>query len=123
MRVLLPNWVRVPIGTLLLIANTVLHVLPLLVVTLLKILLPWKVLRRVCNRALMALGESWFAVNTTLILAMTRTRFVVSGDAALRRDGHYLVLANHRSWVDIPVLQAVFNRRIPLLRFFLKSQL
>ena len=33
------------------------------------------------------------------------------------------MLANHQSWVDIPVLQRVFNRRIPLLRFFLKSQL
>jgi 1-acyl-sn-glycerol-3-phosphate acyltransferase len=33
------------------------------------------------------------------------------------------VLANHQSWVDIPVLQAALNRRIPLLRFFLKSQL
>ena len=123
MRVLLPNWLRVPLGTLLLIVNTVLHVLPLLVVTLLKILLPWRPLRRGCNAVLMAIAESWIAVNTFLILAMTHTRFVVSGDASLRRDGHYLVLANHQSWVDIPVLQAVFNRRIPLLRFFLKSQL
>ena len=32
----------------------------------------------------------------------------------------YLVLSNHRSWVDILVLQAVFNRRIPFLKFFLK---
>jgi 1-acyl-sn-glycerol-3-phosphate acyltransferase len=123
MRVLLPNWLRVPTGALLLTANTVLHVLPLFAVTLLKIVLPWKFFRRACNRVLMAFAESWIGVNTTLILAMTHTRFVVSGDAALRRDGHYLVLANHQSWVDIPVLQAVFNRRIPLLRFFLKSQL
>jgi 1-acyl-sn-glycerol-3-phosphate acyltransferase len=123
MRVFFPNWVRVPLGALLLIANTVLHVLPLLAVALLKALLPWKVLRRTCNLALMALAESWIAVNTALILRMTRTRFIVSGEVALHRDGHYLVLANHQSWVDIPVLQAVFNRRIPLLRFFLKSQL
>jgi 1-acyl-sn-glycerol-3-phosphate acyltransferase len=41
----------------------------------------------------------------------------------LRRGGNYLVLCNHQSWVDIPVLQKVFNRRIPFLRFFLKSQL
>ena len=53
----------------------------------------------------------------------THTRFVVDEQAALHRDGHYLVLANHQSWVDIPVLQKCFNRRIPLLRFFLKSQL
>jgi 1-acyl-sn-glycerol-3-phosphate acyltransferase len=34
-----------------------------------------------------------------------------------------LVVCNHQSWVDIPVLQKLFNRRLPLLRFFLKSQL
>jgi 1-acyl-sn-glycerol-3-phosphate acyltransferase len=33
------------------------------------------------------------------------------------------VLCNHQSWVDIPVLQKVLNRRIPFLRFFLKQQL
>jgi 1-acyl-sn-glycerol-3-phosphate acyltransferase len=33
------------------------------------------------------------------------------------------VVSNHRSWVDILVLQAVFNRRIPFLKFFLKQQL
>jgi 1-acyl-sn-glycerol-3-phosphate acyltransferase len=33
------------------------------------------------------------------------------------------MLANHQSWVDIVVMQKVFNRRIPLMRFFLKRQL
>ncbi len=31
--------------------------------------------------------------------------------------------SNHRSWVDILVLQSIFNRRIPFLKFFLKRQL
>src|SRR5690606_19888499 len=53
----------------------------------------------------------------------TATRFVVEVPEGLRADGHYLVLANHQSWVDILVLQQIFNRRIPLLRFFLKRQL
>ncbi|HWR96510.1 MAG TPA: acyltransferase, partial [Arenimonas sp.] len=44
-------------------------------------------------------------------------------DARLDPQGHYLVLSNHQSWVDIMVLQAVFNRRIPFMRFFLKQQL
>ena len=44
-------------------------------------------------------------------------------DARLQPDGHYLVMANHQTWVDIPVLQAALNRRVPFLRFFLKSQL
>jgi 1-acyl-sn-glycerol-3-phosphate acyltransferase len=34
-----------------------------------------------------------------------------------------MVNANHQSWVDIFVLQHVLNRRVPLLKFFLKQQL
>jgi len=41
----------------------------------------------------------------------------------LKTDHWYLVNCNHQSWVDILVLQHVFNRRIPLLKFFLKQQL
>ncbi len=33
------------------------------------------------------------------------------------------MLCNHQSWTDILVLQRCFNRRLPLLRFFLKRQL
>jgi 1-acyl-sn-glycerol-3-phosphate acyltransferase len=58
-----------------------------------------------------------------MLNTFTRLRITTSIDANLDPRGHYLVLANHQSWVDIPVLQAIFNRRIPLLRFFLKSQL
>lgn len=55
--------------------------------------------------------------------AFTRTRWSIEGISQLRSQQNYLVLCNHQSWVDIPVLQKVFNRRIPFLRFFLKSQL
>jgi len=71
----------------------------------------------------MAIAASWIGVNTALIRWFTRTRFLVDIDAKLQPEGHYLVLSNHQTWVDIPVLQAALNRRVPLLRFFLKSQL
>jgi 1-acyl-sn-glycerol-3-phosphate acyltransferase len=48
---------------------------------------------------------------------------VIESETKLERDGHYLVISNHQSWVDIPVLEALLNRRVPMLRFFLKSQL
>jgi len=35
----------------------------------------------------------------------------------------YLVLSNHQTWVDIIVLQKVFNRKIPFLKFFIKKEL
>ncbi|QSX78706.1 acyltransferase [Agrilutibacter solisilvae] len=108
---------------LLIAANTVLHVVPLLVVALVKALVPSDRLRLASNGLLTGLAESWIGVNSAMMDRFTRTRVSVQEDAALQADGHYLVLANHQSWVDILVLQKVFNRRIPLLRFFLKRQL
>ncbi len=116
-------WLRVIPILLLIAANTVLHVTPLMVVAVFKALLPFETVRLACNPLLTGLAASWIGVNSGMIDRFTRTRFEVEAPAALRIDGHYLVLANHQSWVDILVLQKVFNRRIPLLRFFLKRQL
>jgi 1-acyl-sn-glycerol-3-phosphate acyltransferase len=33
------------------------------------------------------------------------------------------VTCNHRSWIDVVVLQKVFHRRIPFLKFFIKREL
>lgn len=108
---------------LLIAASTVLHVIPLLAIALLKVVLPLPRLRAACNPLLTGLAASWIGFNNWLWDTFTRTRLSLRGDADLQLDGHYLVLANHQSWVDILVLQKVFNRRIPLLRFFLKRQL
>ncbi len=114
---------RVTLTFFLLAANTVLHVLPLLAVALFKALLPFDRVRKASNPVLTGLAESWIGVNSAMVDRLFRTRVHLQQDAALQKDGHYLVLANHQSWVDIVVLQKIFNRRIPLMRFFLKRQL
>ena len=123
MQIPLPIWLRALLAILLVSANTLLHVPVLLVVALLKALLPVRAIRRVLDGALMAIAESWIGFNSRLIRSLTHTRVVVEGHVDLLKQGHYLVMANHQSWVDIPMLQLAFNRRIPLLRFFLKQQL
>jgi 1-acyl-sn-glycerol-3-phosphate acyltransferase len=47
----------------------------------------------------------------------------VAGLEGLGTDRWYLVIANHQSWSDILVLQKIFNRKIPFLKFFLKKEL
>lgn len=116
-------FLRFALVLLVIVASTLLHVIPLLMLALLKVLLPVPRLRVACNPLLTGLAESWIGINNWLWDMFTDTRLVVTGETALQRDGHYLVLANHQSWVDILVLQKLFNRRIPLLRFFLKRQL
>lgn len=97
--------------------------LPLLLLALVKLLLPWRAGRKALSRALNALAEGWIGTNRA-ILAMTRALDLdARGTAGLKRREWYLMISNHRSWVDILVLQAVFNRRIPFLKFFIKEQL
>ncbi len=114
---------RIPVAAALFVANTVTHVSLLLVVALLKALFPNRAMRGIFNRWLTTIAERWIGFDTWMIGALTQTRLICDLPATLRSDGRYLVLANHQSWVDIPVLQAILNRRIPLLRFFLKSEL
>lgn len=116
-------WFRVAPILLLIVANTLVHALPLLAVAVVKAVLPFKRARLACNPVLIGFAEGWIAVNSRMIDRLTRTRFQVEMPPSLQPDGHYLVLANHQSWVDIVVLQKIFNRRIPFLRFFLKRQL
>ena len=115
--------IRLALLALLIASSTLLHVTPILLVSLLKAVLPFKRLQSAANPLLTGIAESWIGFNGWLWDRFTHTRLELREDAALRMDGHYLVLANHQSWVDILVLQKVFNRRIPLLRFFLKRQL
>lgn len=117
------SWLRASAIFPLIVVNTLLHATPLLAVALLKALLPFESVRLAFNPLLTGLAQSWIAVNTAMIDHLTGTCFRIDEQAGMKIDGHYLVLANHQSWVDILVLQKVFNRRIPLLRFFLKRQL
>lgn len=119
----LPALIRVPLVLVLLALNVLLHVVPLFALTLLKLLVPVAGFGRACSRVLVAIAESWIGANNALFDLFTRIHWQVEGLDGLRRDANYLVLANHQSWVDIPVLQKLLNRRIPFLRFFLKSRL
>ena len=116
-------FLRLSLIFLLIVLSTVVHVVPLLTVALVKAVLPSQRLRRASDPLLTGIAERWIAVNSWAVDRFTGTRVAVDMDATLRTDGHYLMLANHQSWVDIIVMQKVFNRRIPLMRFFLKRQL
>lgn len=119
----IPLLLRVPLIWLLVSANTVFMVSLLLLCSLLKGLLPIQGIQRILEVWILGLAESWIAGNSWMMEHLTTLQIRYAEDADLDAHGHYLVLSNHRSWVDILVLQRVFNRRIPFMRFFLKQQL
>jgi 1-acyl-sn-glycerol-3-phosphate acyltransferase len=107
----------------LLVLNTLFWCGLLFVFALVKLLLPLDAVRRRVDPLLNAIATAWVAGNSAWMQLTQDTQWDVQGTQTLRRDGWYLVNCNHQSWVDIFVLQHVLNRRVPLLKFFLKQQL
>src|SRR5690242_18171269 len=101
----LPAFIRLPLALLLVVLNVLGHASVLLALALIKAFVPIAGFRRWISRALVAIAEQWIAVNGVLFALITRTRWRVDGLQGLSRHGWYLVLSNHQSWVDIPVLQ------------------
>jgi 1-acyl-sn-glycerol-3-phosphate acyltransferase len=107
---------------LLIVLNLLFWAIPLYLVAFVK-LLPIPALRLRCARVLVRIAENWIGGNNLIFRLTQDIRWHVEGLEGIPRSEWYLVLCNHQSWVDILVLQRVFNRRIPLLKFFLKREL
>jgi len=119
----LPAPLRATAALLLLVVNTVWWCLLLFALALLRLLLPITAVRRRLDPALNAVATAWIAGNSGWMRLTQATRWQVDGLGALPYRGWYLVTCNHQSWVDIFVLQHLLNRRIPMLKFFLKREL
>ncbi|RDV24007.1 acyltransferase [Alteromonas aestuariivivens] len=102
--------------------NTLFWCVPILVLSLFK-LIPLPVWQRFISYLLDSCATAWISINNINQKVTGNTRWQIHGLEGLTRDDWYLVIANHQSWVDILVLQRVFNRRIPFLKFFLKKEL
>jgi len=107
----------------LLALNTLFWCAFLFVFALMKLAVPAKRVRTAIDSILNGIGTRWVSGNSAWMRLTQRTRWDVAGFADLPYRGWYMVNCNHQSWVDILVLQHLLNRRIPMLKFFLKRQL
>ena len=103
--------------------NTIFWCTLLFALTILKFLIPVPSFRMWCNKTLNTLATGWVGINSINQRLFSKTSLVVQGLQELSLNKKYLVLANHQSWVDILVLQRIFHRKIPFLKFFLKKEL
>lgn len=103
--------------------NVIICFVPILLLAMAKLLVPVHSWRVLTSRGLVVCAESWISINKAIFALTQSIEWDVRGLQALRRREWYLMICNHQSWVDILVLQAVFNRRVPFLKFFIKQQL
>ena len=119
----LSNWATGGVAFLLLVANTLACCTVLFLLALVKLLVPLARVRAPLDRALNAVATCWVTGNGIWMRLARRTEWDIQGIADLDTSRWYIVACNHQSWVDIFVLQRLLNRRVPLLKFFLKREL
>ena len=79
--------------------------------------------RRRLVLAIATLAEQWVQGNNDLLRVLLPIEWDIEGGEDLRRDGHYLIFANHISWADIFVVFRALHRRVAFIRFFVKQEL
>lgn len=119
----LPPVIRGCLAVFFIAINTLVCFTFLFPVSLVKLLAPVASIRQAAGAVAIWFAENWVGINLQIFKLMQRTDWRVKGGDGLRYGGWYLVVANHQTWVDIFVLQKVFHRRIPFLKFFIKQEL
>ena len=111
------------IALILAVTNVLVMAIPFFSAVLFKFLLPSAAIKRGLTQLITALAWQYNRNNAWIFQGMSHIEWLIMGAESLRKDGSYLVMANHQSWADIPVLQCVLEKHIPLLKFFLKKEL
>ncbi|MDI5933009.1 acetyltransferase [Halomonas kalidii] len=111
------------VSVLLLILTTLFWGIPLIALTLLKLVTPGRRLRRLVLRGLNEVALNWVGSNLWWMRRWLRPRLDIHLPEGLSRERWWLVLSNHRSWTDIFLLFFALHRRIPMPHFFVKRQL
>ena len=119
----LPGTLRGVLIVLIIIINTIVCFPFLMSVALLKFIIPIPALSAICTKLAIQIATFWIGVNSSLFTIFLKIDWRINGLEGLSKDEWYLVNCNHQSWADIPVVQKVFNRKIPMLKFFLKQEL
>ncbi len=119
----LPGPVKGTLIVLLILLNTLIWMPILVIGALLKIILPLPLLQKWITILLIACANNWTSLNNFFFWLFLKIEWQVSGLEGLKLDEWYLVNCNHQAWSDIPIVQRILNRKVPMPKFFLKKEL
>lgn len=110
------------LAVLFLTLSTMVFFLPVFMMGLLK-LIPYKPWQNACTKGIDFIATLWCGINNFYINTFQNPQWQITGLNQIDKKDWYMVIANHQTWLDIVVLQRLFNRKIPVLKFFVKNQL
>ena len=95
----------------------------LFITGLLRLVVPSKNWKKLWTSVTIFIGETCISCNNIWIKILLRPSISIIGMKNLKKKHWYIATSNHQSWGDIFILQKITNRKIPLLRFFMKDVL
>ena len=110
-------------STVCLLSNMVFWSSLLFLAGILRLIVPFKDWRNFWTSVTIVVGEACISCNNVWITVLHRPSIEISGMEDVKKNNWYVATSNHQSWGDILVLQKITNRKIPLLRFFMKDVL
>lgn len=111
------------VSLLLMIVNTLFWFTPVVALGVVKVIIPHRWVRGKLNIVIDMMATCWISLNNATQATLGKSKVTRIDQTTLSRDAWYMLISNHQSWVDILVLQRVFNRKVPFLKFFLKQEL
>lgn len=119
----LPGPLKGSLIVLLVILNTAFWMPLLISCAVFKAIFPLRIIQKIMTKLGIGIATNWISFNSALFSLFHKIEWDIRGLDGLDKNGWYLVNANHQSWADIPIAQKVLNRKVPMLKFFLKQEL
>lgn len=96
---------------------------PMYLFLVIKFLSPTPGCRALSDKILVWIGDKWIASNSLWIRLTHNTKYELPNFKNLKLDEWYFITCNHQSWSDILILQMIFLKKAPFIRFFIKKEL
>jgi 1-acyl-sn-glycerol-3-phosphate acyltransferase len=105
------------------VANLCFWLVPLIFLTLLKSIIPARRFQDLLSWLMAWVYRLAVWCDDPILFRIIGIRLEVEGITKKYPDKFYLIIANHQSWNDILILQHLFNRKAPILKFLVKREL
>ena len=103
-----------------LVLNTFILSCLLIPLGIIKFFLPITALKVLFTKFIIKVGELWIFTNKIWVKALHNPKWQIIGKENIKSDGWTIATSNHQSFADIFLLQDITNRKMPMLKFFMK---
>ena len=119
----LPEKLKSFIVTTLLVLNLLVLAIVIMPIALLKLIFNFKLALKILNPIITFVLFIYNEVNNICYSLPGKIDWQIKGTELLKKDESYLIILNHQTWVDIPVISRAIVGQVPIPKFFLKKEL